>query len=153
MTFHERAGSTNVIHLHGELTKARPEDAYNEADGFCEDAVINIGYKEICLGDTEGKNHSQLRPQIVFFGEPVPMIRRAQREVADADILLIVGTSLQVYPAAGLLQFASGNCEIFVIDPEMPDGVFSCSAHYIRQKATTGMEEFARRIGFSISDR
>ena len=150
---HERAGSTNVIHLHGELTKARPEDVYNDADGFCEEEVVNIRYKEIHLGDTGRKNHSQLRPHIVFFGEPVPMIHHAQRQVAEADILLIVGTSLQVYPAAGLLQFAPENSEIFVIDPEKPAAVLSRSIHYIKQKATIGMEEFARSIGFSISDR
>ena len=66
---HERAGSTNIIHLHGELTKVRPENVYNRNDGFSEDEIIDIGYSEIHLGDTGGKNHRQLRPHIVFFGE------------------------------------------------------------------------------------
>lgn len=145
---HERAGSTNVIHLHGELTKARPEDVYNQADGFCEDEVIDIGYDEIHLGDTGGKNHSQLRPHIVFFGEPVPNILKAQREVSGADILLVVGTSLLVFPAAGLCRFASRNCETFVIDPKRPETNVGRPVHFIEKKATEGMEEFARCVKF-----
>lgn len=145
---HERAGSTNIIHLHGELTKVRPENVYNRNDGFSEDEIIDIGYSEIHLGDTGGKNHRQLRPHIVFFGEPVPKIEEAECEVAGADILLVVGTSLQVYPAAGLCAYAPWDCEIYVIDPAKPKTYVDRPLHYIEQKATTGMAEFARLIGF-----
>ena len=148
---HERAGSSNIIHLHGELTKVRPEGTYNKQDGFCEDEVTNIGYSEIHLGDTGGKFHRQLRPHIVFFGEPVPKIEEAQCEVVGADILLVVGTSLQVYPAAGLCYYAPENCEIFVIDPAKPETHSGRPVHYITEKATAGMEEFARLIGFDLS--
>jgi len=145
---HERAGSSRVIHLHGELTKARPEDTYTPEDGFSEEEIVDIGYSEIRLGDTGGKNHSQLRPHIVFFGEQVPNMRIAEREVSNADILLIVGTSLQVYPAAGLCYYAGKDCEIYVIDPAKPEVYLRRPVHYIAEKATVGMEEFARCIGF-----
>ena len=145
---HERAGSSNVIHLHGELTKARPEDVYNEQDGFCEDEVVDIGYNEIHLGDTGGRNGSQLRPHIVFFGEPVPKISVAEREIAEADILLIVGTSLQVWPAAGLCRFAPPECKIYVIDPARPKTNASRRVHYIEETATSGMKTFASAVGF-----
>ena len=145
---HERAGSSNIIHLHGELTKVRPEDCYNYEDGFSEVDVVDIGYSEIHLGDTGGKNHKQLRPHIVFFGEPVPKIPDAQCEIAGADIFLIVGTSLQVYPAAGLLENAPSECEIFVIDPKTPDFFIPGKINFIHQTATVGMETFAHVIGF-----
>jgi NAD-dependent deacetylase len=145
---HERAGSSCIVHLHGELTKVRPEDVYNKNDGFSEEEVINIGYSEIHLGDTGGKNHRQLRPHIVFFGEPVPKIEDAECEIACADILLIVGTSLQVYPAAGLYMHARPECEIYVIDPKKPKIPFTRPIHFIEEKATTGMEIFAHDIGF-----
>ena len=98
---HERAGSTKIIHLHGELTKVRPEDRCNERDGFSEAEVFDIGYDDISLGDL-APDGAQLRPHIVWFGEAVPKIEQAIDAVSRADILLIVGTSLQVYPAAGL---------------------------------------------------
>ena len=150
---HERAGSSNIIHLHGELTKARPEDVYNERDGFCQDDIVNIGYEEIHLGDTGGKSKTQLRPHIVFFGEPVPKMEQAAREVSSADILLVVGTSLQVYPAASLLWHVPKRCELYVIDPARPEAPFPRPVHHIQQAATTGMEEFAHRIGFLPADK
>ena len=90
---HERAGSSKVLHLHGELTKVRPENCCNEGDGFSEASVFDIGYGEIHLGDLAPNGH-QLRPHIVWFGEPVPKIERAIDLVSEADILLIVGTSI-----------------------------------------------------------
>lgn len=93
---HERAGSTRIIHLHGELTKVRPENRYNERNGFSEDMVFDIGYGDINLGDTS-VDGIQLRPHIVWFGEAVPKIEQAIDVVEAADILLIVGTSLQVW--------------------------------------------------------
>lgn len=149
---HERAGSSKVIHLHGELTKVRPVNVYNQQDGYSMEEVMDIGYGEIHLGDTGGKENAQLRPHIVFFGERVPNIKLADQEVSQADILLIVGTSLKVYPAADLYQFTSDECEIYVIDPVKPELDLSRQVHFIEEKATIGMETFAHEIGF-ISDQ
>ncbi len=91
---HERAGSTRIIHLHGELTKVRPEHGIYDDTGS-EKEVIDIGYDKVVLGDKSPKG-VQLRPHIVFFGEAVPKIEAAINVVSEADILLIVGTSLQV---------------------------------------------------------
>ena len=102
---HERAGSTRIIHLHGELTKVRPENCCNEMDGFSEETVFDIGADPVHLGD-KAPNGAQLRPHIVWFGEAVPKIEAAIDAVEAADVLLIVGTSLQVYPAAGLYRYA-----------------------------------------------
>lgn len=105
---HERAGSTNVIHLHGELLKAR--------------SSVNIDNvfewkKDIVLGDLT-KDGAQIRPHIVWFGEDVPMIETAIDIVEEADILVIIGTSMQVYPAAGLVNYIQSNTPIYFIDPK-----------------------------------
>ncbi len=146
---HERAGSSKVIHLHGELTCVRPEDTYNEADGFNEDDVLRIGYSPLKLGDTGGKNHTQLRPHVVLFGEPVPKMTQAIKEVKTADILLIIGTSLQVYPAAGLCQKIGPDCDVYVIDPSDMTFYTSRLPYHIKEKATVGIHEFARLIGLN----
>lgn len=138
---HERAGSTRIIHLHGELTKVRPE--YGEYDRtFSEKEVFDIGYTEIHLGD-KAPNGSQLRPHIVWFGESVPMIEKAIEAVQDADILLIVGTSLQVYPAAGLYRYANWSTPVYVIDPNELMVRDSRLTH-IKETATKGMETFRK---------
>ena len=113
---HERAGSTKVIHLHGEATKVRPENCFSDEDGYSERSVIDVGYGTVSLGDL-APNGVQLRPHIVFFGEAVPKMEKAIEEVAKADILLIVGTSMQVYPAAGLYRYAPYDTPIYLIDP------------------------------------
>ena len=137
---HERAGSTRIIHLHGELTKVRPEDCCNERDGFSEAGVFDIGYGEIRLGDL-APDGAQLRPHIVWFGEAVPKIEAAIDAVEAADILLIVGTSLQVYPAAGLYRYARRNTPIYIIDPkDVP--VQDSRITHIRDVATKGMDTF-----------
>ena len=105
---HERAGSTNIIHLHGELRKAR--STYNN------NLVYNWD-KDIVLGDCCEKK-SQLRPHIVWFGEDVPMIENAIKIVEKADILVVIGTSMQVYPAAGLVNYIQPNTPIYFIDPK-----------------------------------
>lgn len=140
---HERAGSTRIIHLHGELTKVRPESG--EYDRTCsEKEVLDIGYGEVHLGD-KAPNGSQLRPHIVFFGEAVPQIERAIDVVAGADIMLIVGTSLNVYPAAGLYRYARPDVPVYLIDPkEVP--VYDKRIRHIKQVATKGMEEFVRML-------
>ena len=138
---HERAGSTRIIHLHGELTKVRPE--YGEYDRtFSEKEVFDIGYTEIHLGD-KAPNGSQLRPHIVWFGESVPMIEKAIEAVQEADILLIVGTSLQVYPAAGLYRYANWSTPVYVIDPN-DLMVRDSRLTHIKEPATKGMETFRR---------
>ena len=137
---HERAGSTKIIHLHGELTKVRPENCYNDEDGFSEDTVFDIGYDTINIGD-KAPNGAQLRPHIVWFGEAVPKISQAVDAVEAADVLLIVGTSLQVYPAAGLYAFAKADTPIYIIDPAdvaVRDGRLI----HIKDVATKGMETF-----------
>ena len=141
---HERAGSTRIIHLHGELTKARPENCYNEMDGFSEESVLDIGYESIHIGDL-APNGSQLRPHIVWFGEAVPNIGKAIDAVEQADILLIVGTSLQVYPAAGLYAYAKASAPIYIIDPkDVP--VRDTRLMHIRDVATRGMQTFIETI-------
>ena len=137
---HERAGSTRIIHLHGELTKVRPEDKCNDRDNFSEESVFDIGYGEIHLGDL-APDGAQLRPHIVWFGEAVPKIEQAIDTVEKADILLIVGTSLQVYPAAGLYRYAGYDTPIYIIDPkDVP--VSDSRITHIREVATKGMEIF-----------
>lgn len=137
---HERAGSTKIIHLHGELTKVRPEDRCNERDGFSEAEVFDIGYDDISLGDL-APDGAQLRPHIVWFGEAVPKIEQAIDAVSRADILLIVGTSLQVYPAAGLYRYAGYDTPMYIIDPkDVP--VNDRRIVHIREVATKGMEIF-----------
>ncbi len=104
---HERAGSTNVLHLHGELLKVRSTG---------NDKLIYSWKKDLKIGDLCEKK-SQLRPHIVWFGEAVPMFEKAVEIVANADILIIIGTSMQVYPAAGLIQYIMYNTPVFFIDP------------------------------------
>ncbi len=137
---HEQAGSTKVIHLHGELTKVRPENCFNERDGYSEETVFDIGYDEIRLGD-KAPNGAQLRPHIVWFGEAVPKIVQAIDEVQSADIMLIVGTSLQVYPAAGLYRYAGNHTPIYIIDPKDVPAHDSRITH-IKDVATKGMQTF-----------
>ena len=141
---HERAGSTKIIHLHGELTKVRPENCCNERDGFSEDTVFDIGADAIHIGDL-APNGAQLRPHIVWFGEAVPKIEAAIEAVEAADILLIVGTSLQVYPAAGLYRYAGRDTPIYIIDPKdvpVRDGRIT----HIKDVATKGMQTFLEQL-------
>ena len=141
---HERAGSTKVIHLHGELTKVRPENCCNDRDGYSEETVFDIGTDEIHLGDL-APNGAQLRPHIVWFGEAVPKIEAAIDAVEAADILLIVGTSLQVYPAAGLYAYAKAGTPIYIIDPKEVS-VRDARLTHIKAVATKGMEEFKKLL-------
>lgn len=104
---HERAGSSNVLHLHGELLKARSTTH--------EDLVYDWG-SDIVMGDLCEKN-AQLRPHIVWFGEDVPMLDKAIELSLKADVLIVIGTSMQVYPAASLIDYVSGNTPIYFIDP------------------------------------
>lgn len=105
---HERAGSSNVIHLHGELLKVR--------SSVDESLILNWN-KDLVLGDFCSKK-SQLRPHIVWFGEKVPLLNNAIKLIKEADILVIIGTSMQVYPAASLINYVQQNTPIYVIDPK-----------------------------------
>ena len=141
---HERAGSTKIIHLHGELTKVRPENCCNEMDGFSEERVFDIGTEPVHIGDL-APNGAQLRPHIVWFGEAVPKIEAAIDAVEAADILLIVGTSLQVYPAAGLYRYAGPDTPIYIIDPnDVP--VRDPRVTHVKDVATSGMEKFRQLL-------
>ncbi|NND78092.1 MAG: NAD-dependent deacylase [Flavobacteriales bacterium] len=127
---HERAGSTRVLHLHGELRKVR--SVKNP------DLRKDIAYKDIKLGDL-AEDGGQWRPDVVWFGEAVPMMDSAIAKVAQADILVIIGTSLNVYPAAGLASVAGQNCKKYLIDPNA-DGInVSKDVFLINEKAGTGM--------------
>ncbi len=111
---HERAGSSKILHLHGELIKARSSSDPS--------LIYTIGDKEIKIGEKCEKG-SQLRPFIVWFGEEVPALEEAIQMVESADIFCIIGTSLNVYPAAGLLHYAPAGCPIYLIDPNPPSGI------------------------------
>lgn len=128
---HEMAGSSNVIHLHGELLKARSVEN--------EDLVIDWT-EDINLGDL-AEDNAQLRPHIVWFGEMVPMMERAIDEVSDADIMLIIGTSLQVYPAASLMDYMQRGKPIYVIDPNSVAIPNNPNIKVIRKTATEGVLE------------
>lgn len=141
---HERAGSTRVVHLHGEVTKVRPENSCCDEDGFSEKLVMDIGYDEVNLGDC-APNGCQLRPHIVFFGEAVPKMETAIDVVSRADIVLIVGTSLQVYPAAGLYRYAPEEADIWIIDPASVP-IRDPRVHHIKTKASSGMKTFIEAL-------
>lgn len=128
---HERAGSAQVLHLHGELLKACSER---------DKSLILKQKKDIKLGDFAPDGH-QLRPYIVWFGEEVPAMEEAVQIARTADIFLVVGTSLQVYPAAGLVHEIPENCELFIINPQESIFSFSKNANFIRENATSGMKK------------
>jgi NAD-dependent deacetylase len=132
---HERAGSTQVIHLHGMLNQMR--SVANETEVY--DCLGDIQ-----LGDLAPDGH-QLRPHIVWFGEMVPAIEEAAETVATADALLVVGTSLQVYPAAGLLHYAPAPCPVFVIDPHQP-AAGRYGVRYVAEPASTGVPKVLREL-------
>lgn len=129
---HERAGSSNVLHLHGELSKIRST--------LDESLIYDCKGWEINMGDLCEKG-SQLRPHIVWFGEAVPMMEPAIEQSLSADIFLVVGTSLQVYPAAGLVQYTPSDCPLYVVDPSKPSGNLGRSTTYIEDKASSGMKK------------
>ena len=125
---HERAGSHNIIHLHGELLKSRGVDNPNITYPWTGD--IHVGDKS--------PTGAQLRPHIVWFGEEVPMLEKAIAQVYSADILMIIGTSLQVYPAASLIDYVKEGTPIFYIDPN-PSLHSKGDLTVIAQKASTGV--------------
>jgi len=134
---HERAGSTKVIHLHGELTKAR-----STADPSL---IYDIGYNDINPGDKCEKG-SQLRPHIVWFGEAVPMMDEAVRITATANIFVVIGSSLNVYPAAGLINYAPDSASLWLIDPKEVYVPVSRNVEVIRAGASEGVAILSKRL-------
>ncbi|WP_295179008.1 NAD-dependent deacylase [uncultured Christiangramia sp.] len=132
---HERAGSSNVLHLHGELLKAR---------STFDDNLVMDWRKDIRSGDF-CEHNKQLRPHIVWFGEAVPMFQKAADHCAMADILIIVGTSMQVYPAAGLVDFIPKKCPVYFIDPK-PNISENASLEIISKKAVEGIPKLVAQL-------
>jgi len=134
---HERAGSSKVLHLHGELKKVR--------SSVDESIVYDLKGWELKKGDTCEKG-SQLRPHIVWFGEPVPMIPKAAEICSTADICIIIGTSLNVYPAAGLVNYVKPGTPIFLIDPGEVQASHVPGVKLIKEKAGTGTPKLVEEL-------
>lgn len=134
---HERAGSENVLHLHGELMKIRSIKHPDYVE------TLDIDHLETTPA-TRGRNGDLMRPHIVFFQEPVPNIEKAVELVRRADVFVVIGTSLVVYPAAGLLQFVSPGVPIYYIDPNPADTSGIPGVRVIREPATRGVAELTR---------
>jgi NAD-dependent deacetylase len=134
---HERAGSTHVIHLHGEVNKAR-----SSVDSSL---VYELDHWEMKMGDTCEKG-SQLRPHIVWFGEAVPMIEKAIPIVEMADVVMVIGTSLSVYPAAGLLNYATSSSQKYYIDPKGYEGDNHYPIEMIKETAGVGVPRLVDQL-------
>ncbi len=134
---HEKAGSTKVLHLHGELKKVRST--------WDETLVYEMDDWELKLGDLCEKG-GQLRPHIVWFGEAVPAMKKAEELIEQANIVIVIGTSLNVYPAAGLLNYIRNNVPIYVIDPGSPAYAPRENITFIQKKASDGMKEVLPKL-------
>lgn len=137
---HERAGSSNVLHLHGELKKVRSTIDHN--------LVYDLDHWELKSGD-KCENGSQLRPHIVWFGEAVPNIMLAEENIRKADVLIIVGTSLNVYPAAGLVDLIKEGTKVYIVDPAdvTVNGVENITV--IKAGAVEGLAELVNELSSS----
>ncbi len=133
---HERGGSSKVVHLHGQIFQMR---------SVADDSVIYEIKGDIKLGDT-AEDGAQLRPNIVWFGEPVPMIEEAIGLMNDCDYFVVVGTSLQVYPAASLLQYAPPYLPKFIIDKKIPEVSHSPNLTFIEKSATEGVADLRKYL-------
>ncbi|MEZ4827218.1 MAG: NAD-dependent deacylase [Bacteroidia bacterium] len=131
---HEKAGSAHILHLHGELNKVR---------SVTDPSYIVEVEGDIHLGDT-APDGGQLRPHIVWFGEEVPQIMPAAKIMAGADIVAVIGTSLVVYPAAGLLEFAPSHAPVFVVDPNRPESYDVDNVFFIQKPGSAGVPEMAK---------
>ncbi len=131
---HERGGSSHIIHLHGELAKMR---------SVMDDTKVYDCTKDIQVGDKAPDGY-QLRPHIVWFGEMVPMLETAAKEVMSADIVMVIGSSMQVYPAAGLVEYAPDGAPVYYIDPKPTINYElgrSANLKVLEEKATTGVRK------------
>ena len=133
---HEKAGSTNVLHLHGELLKVRSTKN--------PDYILDW-QDDLNFGDFDNMGN-QLRPHIVWFGESVPMIEIATEMTAMADILIIVGTSMQVYPAAGLIDCVGKNVPIYIIDPNKPNVSLRPNMTFIEEIGSVGLKQLFDKL-------
>ena len=134
---HERAGSSKVIHLHGELTKAR--SSKNPS------LIYHINDKRIEIGDLCDDGY-QLRPHIVWFGEEVPLISEVIPYFQSADIIIVIGTSLSVYPASGLIDYISSNADCYYIDPNAKENMNNINFKLISKKAEIGVKELVHKL-------
>lgn len=131
---HEKAGSSKVLHLHGELNKLRSVADENEIIGFTGEQIDDVR-------DSKG---GPMRPHIVFFGEEVPLFPQAAEEMRDADVVIIVGTSMQVYPAASLIHYAPPDADCYLVDPN-PQGV-GAGVEVIAERAASGVPKLAEYL-------
>jgi NAD-dependent deacetylase len=134
---HERAGSTKVVHLHGSLFESRST--------IDENLIYKVPGWQLNIGDRCEKG-SQLRPNIVWFGELVPLMDVAVMHASQADVFLVVGTSLVVYPAAGLIHYVPYDIPKFVVDPKLPDVKGISNLTMVEEKASTGMIQLKNRL-------
>lgn len=139
---HERAGSSRVLHLHGELQKVTSSRYPNDPTQV---RLLAPEEYEVRMGD-KAEDGSQLRPFIVWFGESVPNIEPAARLAGTADIFIVIGTSLNVYPAAGLLHYVPDGTPIYLVDPAAVQTPYGIHVEHIRASATAGMEELLKRL-------
>ena len=135
---HERAGSSKILHLHGELIKVRST--------LDENLIYNIGYDEVKEGDVCEKG-GKLRPDIVWFGEQVPAIPEAADMASLADIFVVVGTSLNVYPAAGLLNYVRKGVPVYIIDPNPVAVSLNYDITFIEKPASVGVQKMFEMLG------
>lgn len=141
---HERAGSTNVLHIHGELTKARSVKYTHKTSPF--DEIIDIGYNDINLGDVNDDG-VQLRPDVVWFGEAVTKLPDAERLARSADIFAVIGTSMVVFPAANLVLLAPKKTPLYFIDPVKPSQmIYENRATFIQEPATIGVAKMVSEL-------
>lgn len=135
-SLHEQAGSSKVLHLHGQLSKVRSEKDRS--------LIYEIGGDAIEVGDT-AEDGAQLRPHVVWFGEPVPNMRKASEMMPEADILIVIGTSLVVYPAAGLVDLVPDGIPKYVIDPATPE-LIDDSWKHLKKRAETGAPQLVNTL-------
>ncbi len=134
---HEQAGSKHVLHLHGELTKVRST--------LDENLVYDVGFKAINKGDKCEKG-SQLRPHIVWFGEMVPAMEEAAQIAKQADIFAVIGSSLVVYPAAGLVNYTPRHAPVFVVDPNEVQAPQRANVYFIKEPASIGVQKLKQKL-------
>jgi NAD-dependent deacetylase len=136
-SLHEDAGSTDVVHLHGELSKVRSEKDHS--------LVYEVGGGAIEVGDT-AEDGAQLRPDVVWFGEMVPNMQKAAEIVPQADILIVIGTSLVVYPAAGLIDLTAPSVPKYIIDPDIPGLINGSEWEHIQKRAAVGTPQLVEKL-------
>lgn len=134
---HERAGSTKICHIHGEITKAKTNMNMEKK--------YDIGYEDINLGDEDEEGY-QLRPDVVWFGESVTKLPEAERIARSADIFIIVGTSMAVFPASTLYRLVPQGAPMYIVDPSKPGMSFGREVTFIEENATTGVRKVVSKL-------